>query len=137
MILGTIQDIIRSKLIKKHYGIVTEEDSKLAKELLSKIDEYAQELYQLEELLLPYYKDESGFKIAESLGRRRARIKKKITYYRLVEAIKKIKKFHKVYIDEIENIIMLKPSADTLGSLNFSQFINDVINLLNKNYCEI
>lgn len=120
MIFFTIYDIRRNKLLKKYYGIVSEEDKNIAKKLSYKIQVVDKNEYDFFDL---FHYDTDDLMVKQSL--------------------KLLIKGRKVYIgayDPIKNIeqeLINNNSDNKYNDIEFNNYIFELVKLLERNLCDI
>ena len=119
MIILTIFDIKRNKLLKKYYGTVSEEDKSIAIELLDKIKVVDNNEYDFFDL---FHYDIDDLMVKQSLE---LLIKGKKVYIGVYDPIKIIEQ-------EIKN-----NNDNKYNDIEFNNYIFELVKLLERNLCDI
>ena len=120
MIILTIFDIKRNKLLKKYYGTVSEEDKSIAIELLDKIKVVDNNDYDFFDL---FHYDTDDLMIEQSL---KLLINGKKVYIGVYDSIK-----------IIEQEIINNNADNKYNDIEFNNYIFELVKLLERNLCDI
>lgn len=120
MVLFTVFDIKRNKLLKKYYGIVNEEDKFIAKDLLDKIKVVDNNEYDFFDL---FHFDIDDLMIERSL---KLLMKGKKVYIGYYDSIK-----------IIEQEILTNNIDNKYNDIEFNNYIFELVKLLEHNLCDI
>lgn len=120
MIFFTIYDIRRNKLLKKYYGIVSEEDKNIAKKLLDKIKVVDKNEYDFFDL---FHYDTNDLMVKQALE---LIIKGKKVYIGIYDPIK-----------IIEQELINNNADNKYNDIEFNEYILELVKLLERNLCDI
>lgn len=124
----TIFDVKRTKLVKKYFGVVSNEDKELANKLLKLADVFKLEFEQVDEKQVFYMK--KGTEIADN--------EHGFTSKDAVKgALQILARKHKVNAIMVNNLNLLERHLDEIGNEQFVGYIKNVLALLNRNITEI
>jgi hypothetical protein len=120
MIFFSVFDIRRSKLLKKYYGTVSEEDKSIAIELLDKIKVVDNNEYDFFDL---FHYDTDDLMVKQSL---KLLIKGKKVYIGTYNPIK-----------TIEQELLTNNADNKYNDMEFNNYIFELVKLLERNLCDI
>ena len=120
LLFFTVHDIKRENIIKKYYGQVTEKDKQLAKKLLKKASIVDKNEYDFVDLFRYSVEDLPVNQVLKLL------MKGKKVYIGFYISIK-----------EIEQELLLNNANDKYNDVEFNNYIFELIELLERNLCDL
>lgn len=120
LLFFTVHDIKRENIIKKYYGQVTEKDKQLAKKLLKKVSIVDKNEYDFFDLFRYSVEDLPVNQVLKLL------MKGKKVYIGFYISIK-----------EIEQELLLNNANDKYNDVEFNNYIFELIELLERNLCDL